>query len=150
MIFSDWTYLITPFIAWLITGITKFLVNCFREKRMAFHLIGYGGMPSNHSAIVSSTACLIALKEGINHPAFAVAITLSFIVLLDATSLRMKIAEQAKTINQLMSHSQLDTQKPLRERIGHTKLEILAGILLGCAIAVCIHYISGAFASHLM
>ncbi|NRB81183.1 MAG: divergent PAP2 family protein [Saccharospirillaceae bacterium] len=132
---SYFIYLVCPFLAWLITGISKFLINCIRSKRLAFDLIGYGGMPSNHSAIVSSTTCLIALKEGINHPAFAVAITLSFIVLLDASSLRMKIAEQAVLINQLVNQSTLEVKKPLRERIGHSKLEILAGVVLGAFIA---------------
>ena len=136
---SYFIYLVCPFLAWLITGITKFLVNCIRSKRLAFDLIGYGGMPSNHSAIVSSTTCLIALKEGIDHPAFAVAITLSFIVLLDASSLRMKIAEQAVVINQLVNQANLDIKKPLRERIGHTKLEILAGVVLGGLIALGLH-----------
>jgi len=135
MALTYFIYLACPFIAWLITGISKFVINCIREKRFAFDLIGYGGMPSNHSAIVSSTTCLIALKEGINHPAFAVAITLSFIVLLDATSLRMKIAEQAVVINQLVNQSNLEHKKLLRERIGHTKLEVLAGVVLGSSIA---------------
>jgi len=131
----DILYLITPFIAWLITGITKFIINCIRAQRLAFDLIGYGGMPSNHSAIVSSTTCLIALKEGISHPSFGVAITLSFIVLLDASSLRMKVAEQATLINQLILHSELKNQQPIRERIGHSKLEIIVGVLLGCLIS---------------
>ena len=66
-------YLITPFFAWLFCGIIKFVVNCLKERRLAFDLIGYGGMPSNHSTIVSSMASLIAFKEGIDAPAFGVA-----------------------------------------------------------------------------
>ncbi|BCE00898.1 divergent PAP2 family protein [Marinicellulosiphila megalodicopiae] len=136
----DYSYLLVPFVAWFVTGVSKFLINCIRAKRFAFDLIGYGGMPSNHSAIVSSTTCLIGLKEGIEHPAFAVAITLSFIVLLDASSLRMKIAQQSVLLNQLVKHTDFEQIKPLRERIGHTKFEILMGVVFGCLVATAIFY----------
>ena len=126
----SYEYLITPFVAWLVCGVTKFLVNCVREKRLAFDLIGYGGMPSNHSAIVSSMAALIAFKEGINTPAFGVAITLAFIVVMDANSLRKKMEQHAKEINQLKNYE----GPVLRERIGHSKLEILVGAILGTAV----------------
>ncbi|WP_061526802.1 divergent PAP2 family protein, partial [Acinetobacter venetianus] len=120
----DYSYLITPFLAWLICGLTKFLVNSIKSKRLAFDLIGYGGMPSNHSAIVSSMVSLIAFKEGIDSSAFGVSLTLAFIVILDANSLRQQIGKHAKAINEINSNGNIK----LRERIGHTKLEILAGI----------------------
>jgi len=126
----SYQYFITPFLAWLCCGILKFLINCIKEKKFAFDLIGYGGMPSNHSAIVSSMASLIAFKEGIDSAAFGVAITLAFIVVLDANSLRKKIEQHAIEINKLKHYS----HPILRERIGHTKLEILIGIFLGTII----------------
>ena len=73
----DFTYALTPSLAWLVAGVSKFIINSIKAKQPAFGLIGYGGLPSNHSAIVSSMAALIALKEGIAHPAFGVAITLA-------------------------------------------------------------------------
>lgn len=139
MILVDYLYLITPFVAWLVAGISKFVINSIKAKQLAFGLIGYGGLPSNHSAIVSSMVFLIAFKEGITHPAFGVAVTLAFIVLLDANSLRQQIGKQAKAINQLNQASNLIdktlSDKPLRERMGHTRLEILAGILVGFVVA---------------
>lgn len=125
-------YLITPFFTWLVCGITKFIVNCLKERRLAFDLIGYGGMPSNHSAIVSSMASLIALTEGINTPVFGVALTLAFIVILDANSLRRTIGIHALAINKLTKGHR--EYKQLRECIGHTKLEILVGIGVGFII----------------
>ncbi|MDB1122420.1 divergent PAP2 family protein [Vibrio algarum] len=129
----DYIYLILPFIAWLFTGITKFFVNSIREKRLAVDLIGYGGMPSNHSSIVSSTAAMIAFKEGVHHPAFGVAITLCFIVMMDANGLRRKIGLHAIEINKLNEANA--TAQTMRERVGHTKSEICAGILCGVIIA---------------
>lgn len=126
----DYSYLITPFLAWLCCGIVKFLVNCIREKRLAFDLIGYGGMPSNHSAIVSSMVALIALKEGIHTPAFGVALTLAFIVMLDANGLRKKMEQHAIEINKINEYK----TPILRERIGHSQLEIITGSFIGIII----------------
>jgi acid phosphatase family membrane protein YuiD len=130
----DLSYLLTPFIAWLAAGCLKFLINSIRAKRLAFDLIGYGGLPSNHSAIVSSMAALIALKEGIGHPVFGLAFTLAFIVMLDASSLRKQVGKQATAINSL---TKTLTPRPadLRERMGHTPIEILAGAITGVCVA---------------
>ena len=137
----DYSYLITPFLAWLSAGSLKFVINSIKARQLAFNLIGYGGLPSNHSAIVSSMVALIALKEGIQHPAFGVAITLAFIVLLDANSLRKQIGLQAKVVNQLTQASPLTPKVPLRERIGHTKLELAAGSVVGVFVAYAVsHY----------
>ena len=126
------TYLITPFIAWLVAGSLKFLINSIKAKKLAFNLIGYGGLPSNHSAIVCSAVAIIAIREGINAPSFCVALTLAFIVMLDANSLRRQIGKQAQVINQL----NLDkSMPPLRERMGHTKIELMAGLIVGIASA---------------
>jgi acid phosphatase family membrane protein YuiD len=126
---SDLAYLATPFLAWLVAGSLKFAINCARERRLAFDLIGYGGMPSNHSAIVGSMCALIALREGLGHPAFGVAVTLAFIVLLDANSLRRQVGKHAVAINRL------DRDAGLRERMGHSRAEIAAGLVTGTAVA---------------
>lgn len=128
-------YLVTPFCAWLCAGCIKFVVNSLRARRFAFDLVGYGGMPSNHSAIVASITVLIALREGISTPAFGVAITLAFIVLLDANSLRRQVGLHAQAINEVRSGG-----KPLRERMGHSRLEILLGLIVGGITAWLVDY----------
>ena len=129
----DYVYAVTPFVAWLVAGSLKFLVNSARAGKPAFGLIGYGGLPSNHSAIVSSMAALIAFREGIGSPAFGVALTLAFIVILDASSLRKHVGRQAVAINALTATP--PGAPRLRERLGHTPLEIVAGIVVGVAVA---------------
>ena len=137
----DISYLITPFVAWLSAGIIKFAINSIKARKLAFNLIGYGGLPSNHSAIVSSIAALIAFKQGIENPAFGVAVALAFVVMLDANSLRKQVGKQAELINRLSVSTRLTNHVPLRERMGHSKMEIIAGILVGIAIAALIHFI---------
>lgn len=117
-------YLATPFVAWFVTGVTKFLINSLKERKLAFSLIGYGGMPSNHSSIVMSMVALIGFRNGIDNPAFGVALTLAYIVLLDAKSLRKQVEKQAKAINKI-------SPSGLRERIGHSLPEIGVGCLVG-------------------
>jgi acid phosphatase family membrane protein YuiD len=125
----DLTYLLTPVLTWLVVGPIKFLINSVRQRRWAFNLVGNGGFPSNHSATVTSMATLIALREGMGHPAFGVAVTLCFIVMIDANSLRQHVGRQAAAINRLAG---ADTaHKVLRERMGHTLVEIGGGIVTG-------------------
>jgi acid phosphatase family membrane protein YuiD len=128
----DYSYLVTPLLAWLVAGSLKFLINSIRTKQLAFGLIGYGGLPSTHSAIVSSTAALVAFREGLDHPAFGVAVALLFIVILDAGSLRRQVGQHAAHINQLLG---ADAQPRLRERMGHSRLEIAAGLITGIVVA---------------
>ena len=137
----DFSYALTPFLAWLVAGVMKFVINSIKARQLAFGLIGYGGLPSNHSAIVSSMAALIALKEGIDHPAFGVAVTLAFIVMLDASSLRRQVGKHAAVINALAVTSQ--SYQPLRERMGHTPIEIAAGVLVGVAVAAMVRFALG-------
>lgn len=132
-----WVYIVTPFVAWLIAGVIKFLINYLREKRLAFDLIGYGGMPSNHSAIVSSMASMVGIREGFDSAPFGVALTLVFIVTMDANSLRRAIGRHAAAINRLANG-----ESSLRERMGHSKLEIIAGIFTGCIAALLINTLS--------
>lgn len=129
----SYAYVLTPFFAWLVAGVSKFIINSIKAKQLAFGLIGYGGLPSNHSAIVSSMAALIAFKEGVDQPTFGVALTLAFIVILDASSLRQQVGKHAVAINKLAEGDK--AHKVLRERMGHTRTEIAAGVLVGLGVA---------------
>jgi len=133
----DLSYALTPFLAWLVAGVSKFIINSIKARQLAFGLIGYGGLPSNHSAIVSSMAALIAFKEGIEHPAFGVAITVAFVVMLDANSLRRQVGKHAEAINKFATVN--SDYLVLRERIGHTRLEIAAGIIVGIGVAAAVY-----------
>ena len=131
----DISYLVTPVLTWLVVGPIKFLINSARQRSWAFKLVGNGGFPSNHSSVVTSMATLIALREGMGHPAFGVAATLAFIVMIDANSLRQHVGRQAAAINRLAG----DTG--LRERMGHTLVEIGGGICTGIAMGFAIFHV---------
>lgn len=134
-------YLVTPVLTWMIVGPIKFLITSARQRRWAFNLVGNGGFPSNHSAVVSSMATLIALREGMGHPAFGVAVTLAFIVMIDANSLRQHVGRHAATLNRL--HDGKNDYVVLRERMGHTLIEIGGGIVTGIAMGFLINAVLG-------
>lgn len=129
-----WIYILTPFSAWVIAGGLKFLINSIKSKSLAFGQIGYGGMPSSHSAIVCSVAAMTAFREGIESSTFVIALTLAFIVMMDAMDLRRKIGHHAERLNHLAP----DLPK-LRERVGHSPFEVLAGVFTGLLTATLIH-----------
>jgi acid phosphatase family membrane protein YuiD len=135
----DFTYLITPFLTWLVVGPIKFLINSARQGRWAFNLVGNGGFPSNHSSVVTSMATLIALREGMGHPAFGVAVTLAFIVMIDANSLRQHVGRQAAAINRLAVD--VKGHAILRERMGHTLVEICGGIVTGIGMGFLVYHL---------
>jgi uncharacterized protein len=137
----DLAYLVTPLITWITVGPIKFLINSIRARKWAFNLVGNGGFPSNHSAVVSSMATLIALREGIGHPAFGVAVTLCFIVIIDANSLRQHVGRQAAAINRLADGK--PDHKWLRERMGHTVVEICGGLATGIALGHVVYALFG-------
>ena len=126
----DYTYLLAPFVGWVSSGGTKFLVTSVLERRLAIDLIGtYGGLPSTHSTIVTTTAALIGFKAGIGSPAFGVAVALCVIVIMDATGLRRHVGRHASSLNKLLG-GQRDHRR-LHERVGHHRTEVLAGCALG-------------------
>ncbi len=100
-------------------------------------LIETGGMPSSHSALVTGTAAGIGLIMGFEDPAFALATTIAFVVMYDASGIRRAAGNTAARINQLPSQNwPLPPVAPLKESLGHTKLEVFVGSLLGPAIAL--------------
>ena len=135
----DVSYLVTPVLTWLVVGPIKFLINSARQGRWAFNLVGNGGFPSNHSATVTSMATLIALREGIGHPAFGVAVTLCFIVMIDANSLRQHVGRQAAAINRLATGTAGHTT--LRARMGPTLVEIGGGIVTGILMGNLVYHL---------
>jgi len=132
------SYVITPFMAWLVAGCLKFSVNSVRARKLAFGLVGYGGFPSNHSSIVSSMCALIGFREGVNAPAFGVALTVAFVVMLDAASLRQQVGRHATSINLLAKGS--DGHRVHRERMGHTPVEIAGGVAVGILVGAAVAF----------
>jgi acid phosphatase family membrane protein YuiD len=129
-------YLLKPLIAWFIAQVLKIIIEAFKKnKRINFKRItGAGGMPSSHAALTVALSTALWKDFGINNPLVAVAVVFTLVVLYDATGVRRAAGKQAAVLNliidELMRHKPL-TDKRLKELLGHTPLQVLAGILLG-------------------
>jgi len=101
-------------------------------------LVETGGMPSSHSALMTGTAACIGWQYGFDGALFALAATLSFVVLYDASGVRRAAGLTAARVNQLGAGHVDGTPavKALKENLGHTRLEVLVGSLMGPLVAL--------------
>tara|TARA_Y100001968_G_scaffold41721_1_gene31803 strand:+ start:275 stop:790 length:516 start_codon:yes stop_codon:yes gene_type:complete len=101
-------------------------------------LLETGGMPSSHSALVTATAAGVGLQIGFDDPMFALASTIAFIVMYDASGIRRSAGLTAAKVNQIAKGNikKLSTETTLKESLGHTRIEVLVGSLLGPSIAL--------------
>jgi acid phosphatase family membrane protein YuiD len=96
-------------------------------------LVETGGMPSSHSALLTGTAAGLGWQLGFDDPLFALAAIMGFVVLYDASGVRRAAGLTAARVN---SQTQDESQKPLKENLGHTRLEVLVGSVIGPLIAL--------------
>lgn len=118
----------------------------YRRKKIDFSmLISTGGMPSSHSATVTSLATSVGIIDGWNSVTFAICICLSSIVMYDAAGVRRSASLQARALNQiineLLSKEHTLNKQKLKELLGHTRTEVLAGALLGILVSFAFHYL---------
>ncbi len=108
-------------------------------------LNSYGGMPSAHTAFVSSLTTGVGISEGLDSAAFAVAFILSLIIARDAIGFRRYLGTHGRVINMLMRElpdgEELKYPPQVRERVGHTPLEALVGAIVGVGITFLFYYL---------
>lgn len=90
---------------------------------------GNGGFPSTHTSTIATVAFLIGFGEGWFSPAFGLAVGFLSIVAIDATGLRIAVGKHAAILNK--DHEGDANYKPMREKMGHTRVEIIGGLVVG-------------------
>ncbi len=140
-------FLITGISSWLIAQVLKTIIHAIINKRFEIErLFGDGGMPSGHSATVSSLALITGLIKGLNSFEFAIAFVFAIIVCKDAMGVRLETGKQAYLLNEIIRSSELLMSKELpevklKEFVGHTPTQVLAGVLLGVGNAILMYNI---------
>ena len=102
-------------------------------------LVETGGMPSSHSALLTGTTAALGWVQGFEGPLFALAAVLCFVVLYDASGVRRAAGLTAARVNEMGDNSMASAAsslKPLKENLGHTRLEVLIGALIGPLVAL--------------
>ena len=130
----------TAITAWAIAQLVKPLLEYLETRRWSWGLwFSSGGMPSSHSALVCSAMLATGLFHGFGTPVFALAVAIMMIVVYDAAGVRREAGRHAERINILIEElfsGQPISEKQLKEVIGHTPVEVIAGVLLGFATAL--------------
>ena len=129
-----------PFLAWLCAQFTKMLCGFSRTRRLDFnYLVSTGGMPSAHSAMVSGLATSVGLTVGFGSASFAVSLAFALLVMFDASTVRRAAGLQARLLNQIVDELFKEhrlSEKKLAELLGHTRLEVGLGMLVGIFTAM--------------
>ena len=127
---------------WAAAQVLKIVTNSIKIKRLDLsRIVGSGGMPSSHSGFVVAVAVKTGIESGFNSSIFAIAITFAIVVMYDAAGVRRAAGNQARVINliiQDLSHKKGIQQDRLKELIGHTPFEVIAGAILGLIIGIII------------
>ncbi|HNR02916.1 MAG TPA: divergent PAP2 family protein [Anaerolineaceae bacterium] len=134
-VLAGYPELIACIVGWLVSSLLKIPTYYTVHKRINLkQAFGTGGMPSSHAATVTATTLAIGLFSGFDHPAFALAVAVSMIVIYDAAGVRREAGYHAVIINRLIDEyvkGPLIDQKKLKEMIGHTPLEVVGGVISG-------------------
>ena len=129
---------------WLIAQILKTVIHMLLTRSFsAERLVGSGGMPSSHSSTVCALATSSYILYGAGSFEFAISAVFAIVVMYDAMGVRRETGIQAKVLNEMIemfSHmgKNMSTEEKLKEFIGHTPLQVLAGAILGILIALII------------
>ena len=127
--------------SWALAQVLKFLLSAITNRKFElYYLLTGGGMPSSHSSFVCTCATCTAILTGVDSVTFAISVVLARVVMYDAANVRKETGEQAKVLNYIMEN--WGSQKPelfaeeLKELIGHTWLQVGAGLVLGILVGV--------------
>lgn len=132
---TDFKYLYVPVLMWFGIQTFKVIYDLVTTKKFNFkRILGAGGMPSSHSAVVTSLATLVGKNEGITSAIFGVAVIFAFVVMYDAAGVRRAAGKQAKLLNKLLETpglSGVQVGEKLVEVLGHTPTQVIVGATIG-------------------
>lgn len=133
-------YIYVPFLLWFGIQLFKLIWDLVTTKKFNFkRIMGAGGMPSSHSAIVSGLATLVGKYEGVNSANFAIALIMAFVVMYDACGVRRAAGKQAELLNKLIETPGLtgvQVSERLVEVLGHTPVQVFVGALIGVVVGL--------------
>lgn len=129
---------VIPFLLWASIQVIKFITDLIINKKINFkRLMGAGGMPSSHSAVVTSLSVLIGKEYGFNSGIFAMSLIFAFVVMYDAAGVRRAAGKQATILNKILDTpglTSVQVQEKLVEVLGHTPVQVFVGAAIGILV----------------
>ena len=133
-------FLYVPLIVWFCIQSFKVIYELATTKKFNFkRIIGAGGMPSSHTAVVTTLAAMIGKSQGFDTPIFAMAVIFALVVMYDAAGVRRAAGKQARLLNKIVETpglSGVEVQERLVEVLGHTPLQVLVGAAIGITVGL--------------
>ena len=135
-------FLFIPFFLWLSIQTFKVIYDLITTKKFNFkRIMGAGGMPSSHSAVVTSLATLVGKYEGVDSPIFAISVILALVVMYDACGIRRAAGKQAELLNKIIETpglTSVQVSEKLVEVLGHTPVQVFVGAFIGIIVGAII------------
>lgn len=130
----------TALLGWFVAQVLKVIIILITTRKLDLsRMLGSGGMPSSHAAFVVSLAFGIGFTQGFDSAVFALSSVFALVVMYDAAGVRRAAGRQARLLNRIVVELVEERKKPdyerLKELLGHTPVEVLAGALLGAFVA---------------
>ena len=133
-------YIYIPLIVWFGVQTFKVIHDLIKTKKLDFkRIMGAGGMPSSHSAVVTCLATMIGKNLGFDTPMFAMSLIFAMVVMYDAAGVRRAAGKQARLLNKIVETpglSSVQVQEKLVEVLGHTPLQVIVGAILGIVVGL--------------
>ena len=140
MFFQSYKYIIVPILVWLFIQIFKVIYDLIKTKKFNFkRIMGAGGMPSSHSAVVTCLATMVGKNEGTSSALFAISVIFTCIVMYDAAGVRRAAGKQAELLNKIIETPGLtgmQVSERLVEVLGHTPVQVFVGAAIGIIIGL--------------
>ncbi len=141
------------FAAWVTAQLIKLIGGFFRSKEWDWgFFVRSGGMPSAHTALVSSLATTVGFLDGFNSTLFGASTVMALIVMYDAAGVRRAVGIQAGILNRILRELRdkrpKDVENDVRELLGHTPIQVFYGALVGVVVAVLGLWLSGHLHAH--
>ena len=135
---QQYRFLVVPILVWIAIQSFKVMYDLAVTKKFNFkRIMGAGGMPSSHSAVVVSLATLIGREHGLGSSIFALSVIFAFVVMYDAAGVRRAAGKQAKLLNRLIETpglSGVQVSEKLVEVLGHTPFQVFVGAIIGIIV----------------
>ena len=138
-------FLLAGISGWFVAQVFKTILYAVINKKLVWErMIGDGGMPSGHSATVTAMCLMSMLVYGPGSHEFAFSAILAIIVCHDAMGVRRQAGKHAVILNEIVEAFNALTEDKLpetklKEFVGHTPIQVMAGILLGIADALVLY-----------
>ena len=136
--FEEYKFLITPISVWFFIQVFKVVYDLVKTKKFNFkRILGAGGMPSSHSAVVTCLSTMLAKEYGTDSPIFALSVIFAFIVMYDAAGVRRAAGKQAELLNKIIETpglTSVQVSERLVEVLGHTPVQVFVGATIGILV----------------